>query len=532
MTSFRRVTPLRLSILAAVVTLAFSQIVLGLIAGNVEEFPEEARFHLGILVWVWALPILVLLAVDLVLVPDDAAEGRAAHGWRLALYTLTAFSFARQLQVQYWPGSFDRFDNASRLVSIGALAVLVWVLLLGRQIRLHRYFGVLGILALLLVGRYAWVVGLGGPAWRVSGVPEERMLRGDPARPPVFVLLFDELSFDVVAGPDGRPDRARYPRLAALADEGRWFVDATTNSAHTPHAMHLMLTGAPPVRDGKAEPPLFFEFLPEGYVGEALSGCPPMDRWIRNRQAGNPRFVQRNQAAFYVPGFFELPGRVARGLAALPFFEGPGFEEGDFDKPAEWVHRNDRWNLEMAALLAATRSERARGRVLFLHSTIPHFPFQYDEQGRPHGHDATSFFVAHPAEVLRNYRRQAQSVDRMVGGFVDALQETGLYDDAILVITSDHGLRSWSNRRNIPVNDLLARIPLLIKAPRLTPGVIQADYQHVDFLPTLLELIEAKPLASTSGVSALSAARPARQKWIECSEVIWHRDPITGAWTR
>lgn len=527
----RRVTPLRLGVVAAVVTLAFSQLVLRLIASNPAEFPEQARFHLGILFWAWALPLAALLALDLLLVPDDEASGPVAHGWRCALYTLTALSFARQFQVLYAKDLVDSLDSPYRLLMTGLLALLVWAVLARLRIRFHRYFGALGLLALLLVGHYAWSVGLWGPAWR--GSREDQEIRGDPSKPPVFALLFDELSFDVLAGPDGRPDRARYPHLAALADDGVWFVNATTNAHLTSNAVRIMLAGRLRAPDEADAGPLLFDHLPPGYVAEAMVAWPPVARWIREREASNPRFA-RNTAPFFLPSFFELPGRILRGLPHSGILAKPSRVGGSFEHPANWEHRDasDRLRVETRALLDAV--PRARGRFLWWHSSLPHFPFQFDESGVPHGEAAESFLDATPAgaeEALKNYRRQVRALDAVIGGFTAALKQAGLYEEAIVVLTSDHGLRTW--RMDAPPStDPLARVPLLLKRPGLAPGVRDTDYQHVDFIATVLDLMGA-PAPPTSGVSALRAERPAREKWMDYFRgERWTRGASGGVWTR
>ncbi len=47
-------------------------------------------------------------------------------------------------------------------------------------------------------------------------------------RPPVFMIIFDELSYDLIAK-DSRIDAASFPNMAGLAADGLWFTNATSN---------------------------------------------------------------------------------------------------------------------------------------------------------------------------------------------------------------------------------------------------------------------------------------------------------------
>ena len=80
-----------------------------------------------------------------------------------------------------------------------------------------------------------------------------------------------------------------------------------------------------------------------------------------------------------------------------------------------------------------------------------------------------------------------------------------------IVVTADHGEQfldhgGWEHGSNL--NDELIRVPLVIKAPTLKPGIIHAQVQLVDILPTLLEFAggSVPPIA---GHSLLDMARGA-----------------------
>jgi len=66
-------------------------------------------------------------------------------------------------------------------------------------------------------------------------------------RPPIVVLVFDELSGLSLMDGNGRINRARYPNFARLAHSAAWYRNATTVADYTERAVPALLTGDEPV---------------------------------------------------------------------------------------------------------------------------------------------------------------------------------------------------------------------------------------------------------------------------------------------
>ena len=88
---------------------------------------------------------------------------------------------------------------------------------------------------------------------------------------------------------------------------------------------------------------------------------------------------------------------------------------------------------------------------------------------------------------------QVQYVDRLVGRLLDALRARGLYDDAVVVVTADHGAsfvtgqpRRPANRANVGV---IAPVPFFVKLPRPARAARVDDraVRTIDVLPTIAE---------------------------------------------
>ena len=96
-------------------------------------------------------------------------------------------------------------------------------------------------------------------------------------------------------------------------------------------------------------------------------------------------------------------------------------------------------------------------------------------------------------------------VDSKLKLLFDHLRQLGLYDDAIIVVTSDHGEEFLEHRLFLHVQSYeeLTRIPLLLKLPDQQFGGrrIQGLTSIVDIAPTLLDLVGLQPKTLPSGRS-------------------------------
>jgi hypothetical protein len=87
-------------------------------------------------------------------------------------------------------------------------------------------------------------------------------------------------------------------------------------------------------------------------------------------------------------------------------------------------------------------------------------------------------------------------MDACFGRFVDYLKEAKIYDDSVIVVTSDHGDALGEYGRYSHSSHLypeVVRIPLIIKVPREMNGRLQADERRpsflIDIVPTMYALL-------------------------------------------
>ncbi len=113
------------------------------------------------------------------------------------------------------------------------------------------------------------------------------------------------------------------------------------------------------------------------------------------------------------------------------------------------------------------------------------------------------------------YKSTLFYLDSLFGSVVETIRDHGLFDDAAIVFTADHGevlyrknaRFQWSHGFQLAPEEL--HIPLLIHAPGLAAGVYEPVSRSVDVLPTLAALaqIALPPANEMMGVDLLPALR-------------------------
>ena len=112
------------------------------------------------------------------------------------------------------------------------------------------------------------------------------------------------------------------------------------------------------------------------------------------------------------------------------------------------------------------------------------------------------------------YHRLTEDVDRQIGVVLDALQDTGLGENTIVIFTSDHGDMDGAHKRvhKSYFYDESARVPFIVAGPGVKKGV---DREHLisaslDLIPTICDFAGVQipnGLAGTS-VKPLALGQP------------------------
>jgi choline-sulfatase len=112
----------------------------------------------------------------------------------------------------------------------------------------------------------------------------------------------------------------------------------------------------------------------------------------------------------------------------------------------------------------------------------------------------------------RAYFASISYIDRQVGVLMQALKESGLADNTVVMLTADHGdmLGERGLWYKMTWFENACRIPLIVSAPgKFKAGRITSNASHLDLLPTLAEIANEggtfQPAAEIDGKSLLGA---------------------------
>jgi arylsulfatase A-like enzyme len=311
------------------------------------------------------------------------------------------------------------------------------------------------------------------------------------------------------------------PALARLAAEGTSFPRAFAASSWTLPSMAMLLTGAPrSSNDGSIRPGdvALAEVLRDaGYAGAAV---------IAN--------------ALLVP---------AEGYAR-------GFDRYDVRPPdaPEWVAED----VVERGLARLAERDPARPFFLFLHLFDPHYPYAPPAElvAPPRLDDArrAAFAAALPQEerallddaayeglerLIARYDGEVRRVDRALGRFLTRLDELGLRDDTLVVVTSDHGEGLWQRApaegearktdvhfpalyysHGVQLYGEQVHVPLVLRGPGVPAGATRADaVSLVDLPATVLALLGVPAPPTVGGRPLLHGAEPDRPVYAVCSRL-------------
>jgi len=344
------------------------------------------------------------------------------------------------------------------------------------------------------------------------------------ARTAVVLIVMDELNTMSLMNRNERIDARRFPHFAELARDATWYRSATAAHTHSEKAVPAVLTGNLPVPHRLPtyadHPHNIFTLFGGDYrlhVFETLTRLCP-----RSLCAKAQRPVEAGGVARAVPGGADvlvsdasvvylhllLPDRLASRVTPIGDSWGDfkGLREaGSAPVQARPEADSDICGRGFCSLLQAVSAER-RPSLYFLHVLLPHVPWAYLPSGKRYtgnirlipgvedlGWRSDDWLTL---QAYQRYLLQLGYTDRALGRVLARLRATGVYDRAIVVVTSDHGLsfRPGEPRRDVTRANLpdIAFVPLFVKLPgqkrgRIADGVART----IDVLPTIADAANA-----------------------------------------
>jgi arylsulfatase A-like enzyme/GT2 family glycosyltransferase len=385
--------------------------------------------------------------------------------------------------------------------------------------------------ALFFTGSIAWA------GWQPQArAPRKRPARAPDAPPNILMIGSDTLRADRLGALGYR--RALTPHIDRLAASGALFANCYVPCARTAPSLISLLTGTWPhthgIRDNFVDDEgtrLKVDALPTllrkaGYRTAAISDwCGadmgkysfgfdytdlPQDQWnLKYLIRQGPKdlrlyvslFTHNRLGRLFLPELYYLGGvpltqplgkRARRLVARLaesaqPFFLNVFYSTTHPPFASEWP-----WYTRYADPAYAGESKFAMARLTD--------PFEIiRRQGAP----KEEFDLD---QIIDLYDGCVAAFDDEVGRMLANLETCGLTDNTIVVVYSDHGMEFFEHdtwgQGNSAVGDFSPRIPLLIRDPRLPArGTVDKVVRSIDLAPTLLELVDAPPVAAMDGVS-------------------------------
>jgi len=284
------------------------------------------------------------------------------------------------------------------------------------------------------------------------------------------------------------------PSLDALAAQGVRFTHAYSVGSWTRPGTLAMLAGARSSELG-IDPTTWM--LGPGPAARLYARDPPLlPLALRRRGVTTRAFVNNYFMAGYAPVGIDM-----------------GFERVD-------DHRyRTRDTLEITRSATAWIRANASTRFFaFVNYNSPHEPYE------PPAKLVERLPKDEPRDAItRLYMAEAAKDDEAIGALLHALDEAGLREETLIVVTADHGetLSSahagTSGLDQMPIRyhhaisnyEETTKVPLLLVLPRVLPAgsEVKARVRTIDIAPTVLDLLGLEPHPRTSGRSLVALAR-------------------------
>lgn len=423
--------------------------------------------------------------------------------------------------------------DATLLAIVVAVALTAVVLLI-----ISRIEGYMGVLALALPAVVVLFLAF-SPAARLIWEAPADGTTGDTAigaPAPVIFIQLDEFPEASLMDLDGTVNENLFPNFARLADEGTWYRNAFSASIATTQSVPATLTGR--LVDEELSPSLIdhpdnlFTLLGGKYdmhvIEWVVDMCP--EELCEDYAEREPiPFVSLLADTGVVYGHLSLP---AAGRSKLPSidnawkgFAGQGEDtDGEavviVDHPVPAAGVRSAWVDWMQRIIDGVAAD-SEPTLHYAHLTAPHVPWRINPTGthyeRPEqytevdGVEGSGLWRSDPSFALLGFQRhlyQVGFVDTMLGSLFEKLDETGTWDDTMIVVVADHGAsfvagehRRWPYLNN---RDDLYRVPLFVKYPGQTAGEVRDEPAFtIDILPTIVDTLDVSTDWEFDGISLL-----------------------------
>ena len=533
-------------VLVALASLAVTQPVLDLFGRNPEFFVAGDQSSLQIVLFGVVVTLLVPVFAIGVEIAATAARPRAGVVAHRVLVGLLATGFGLTLAREL---GFDRTVIVAAVALVVAGVVTSAETLVPGARRLLRY---LAPASLLFLAFFLFASDSADLIWssEADAVGSDQV--GSALDAPLVVLQLDEFPVSSLLRTDGTINEERYPNFARLAGSSTWFRNASAVSYGTTTSVPSVVTGLMPEADrlptSADHPRNLFTLLGNSHemrVHEPVTDLCPSTVCAQDvlpaasaggadvSGGGSSLFDVLSDAAV-VYGHATLPAGFRSSLPDIDHSWGgflddvepappassraadpvevaapePGEQQDPLAFVTEWLEQGADTRAPPAQ--AATVQNLIAGlgpgpTVHYAHVLLPHFPWQlspegyrYSAEAGSEGFEERARWTENPDPVRQGLQRhllQVGYLDALIGEMIDRLEEQGVWEDAMVVITADHGTAFVPGEpQREPTEgtlDEIYRVPLLIKFPGQDSGEIRDDNALlIDVLPTIVDALD------------------------------------------
>ena len=369
--------------------------------------------------------------------------------------------------------------------------------------------------------------------------------------PSIVMIIFDELPLTSLLDENRRIDSVRYPNFFELAQTSTWYRNMTALHYSTWVAIPSILTGSDfydytrRLKLGSLSGKLdrrrvpsnlfsLFESTHQIVAMESFTELAPASDAVRDyRPPLSRRFSGLVVDVSILYGHIVIPLPFRNGLPAL-YGGWQDFLSSEDDGSAvvpSWSYQGKKTD-EVKQFIDSFH-ESTQPALHFVHLSLPHAPFIYNHLGQSHRDifhipdarfrkvtgsnawgDETAASLAYQAHLL-----QLSFTDLMLGRILEKLKQLGLFDETMIVVTSDHGAGFYWDATGLPHEEIAQiqasntlHVPLIIKAPHQTEEEISdRPVQSVDILPTIAGMLDVEIPWEVDGISARASHPPERK---------------------
>lgn len=278
--------------------------------------------------------------------------------------------------------------------------------------------------------------------------------------------------------------RSTSPNMDGLAAEGVVFTNAYSQSGWTLPSMVTILTGLYPRDHGATT-----------FSSAVKKGIPSLAAVLGQRG-------------------YDSRGIVSHLLLTPEYGLDNGFDEYDYSILDDGNPHDISTSEQLTDKALESLDDMEEPFFLWVHYFDPHFKYLPHERWASFGDSDAD-----------RYDQEIAFTDQHIGRLLDFLRESNLYENSVIVLTSDHGEEFGEHGGSMhrTTYEEVVRVPLVIKAPLLEPGSRNDRTDQIDLFPTILEILGTETGSDFGGRNLFGSERKGGAVFIERDRPAWFR---------